>query len=101
MTSKEEKFTEILKYLEDTIDKKSRSKDNDSYIYKLSQKGLNRITQKFGEEAVEVIIAAGSDNKQDLICETADLVFHLLILLRRKKLSIEDIAKELVRRKND
>ncbi len=99
MKSKEEKFTEILKYLEDAIDKKSSSKDNNSYIYKLSQQGLNRITQKFGEEAVEVIIAAVSNNKQDLIYETADLVFHLIILLRRKNISIEDIANELVKRK--
>ena len=99
MTSKEEKFTELLKYLEDAIDKKSRIKDNNSYIYKLSQQGLNRIIQKFGEEAVEVIIAAGSDNKQDLIHETADLFFHLLILLRRKNISIENIADELLRRK--
>ena len=99
MKSKEEKFTEILKYLEDAIDKKSSSKDNNSYIYKLSQQGLNRITQKFGEEAVEVIIAAVSNNKQDLIYETADLVFHLIILLRRKNISIENIADELLRRK--
>ena len=99
MTCEEEKFTEILKYLIDIIEKKNSSKDNGSYIYKLSQQGLNRITQKFGEEAVEVIIASGSDKKHDLIYETADLVFHLLILLRTKNISLEEIANELIKRK--
>ncbi|MBC7915916.1 MAG: bifunctional phosphoribosyl-AMP cyclohydrolase/phosphoribosyl-ATP diphosphatase HisIE [Pyrinomonadaceae bacterium] len=66
-----------------------------SYINRLHAKGLNKIAQKVGEEGVETVIAALNETEQDLINESSDLLFHLLILLREKNLKLETIAKNL------
>jgi len=69
-----------------------------SYVNKLHRKGLNKIAQKVGEEAVETVIAALAETEVDMINESSDLVFHLLVLLREKGLSLEKIAKNLEER---
>ena len=69
-----------------------------SYVNKLHRKGLNKIAQKVGEEAVETVIAALNETETDLINEASDLVFHLLMLLREKDLTLETIAKNLEER---
>lgn len=69
-----------------------------SYVNKLHLKGLNKIAQKVGEEAVETVIAALAETEVDMINESSDLVFHLLVLLREKGLSLETIAKNLEQR---
>jgi len=69
-----------------------------SYVNKLRTKGLNKIAQKVGEEAVETVIAALAETEVDMINESSDLVFHLLVLLREKGLSLETIAKNLEQR---
>ena len=66
-----------------------------SYVGKLRQKGLNKIAQKVGEEGVETVIAALAETENDLINEASDLVFHLLMLLKEKNISLETIAKNL------
>jgi phosphoribosyl-ATP pyrophosphohydrolase/phosphoribosyl-AMP cyclohydrolase len=66
-----------------------------SYVNKLRAKGLNKIAQKVGEEGVETVIAALAETETDLINEASDLVFHLLVLLREKNLSLATIAKNL------
>ncbi|HEY0245942.1 MAG TPA: bifunctional phosphoribosyl-AMP cyclohydrolase/phosphoribosyl-ATP diphosphatase HisIE [Mucilaginibacter sp.] len=66
-----------------------------SYVNKLHRKGLNKIAQKVGEEAVETVIAALNETETDLINESSDLVFHLLVLLREKGLTLETIARNL------
>ncbi|RVU02675.1 bifunctional phosphoribosyl-AMP cyclohydrolase/phosphoribosyl-ATP diphosphatase HisIE [Mucilaginibacter limnophilus] len=66
-----------------------------SYINKLRGKGLNKIAQKVGEEGVETVIAALAETETDLINEASDLVFHLLVLLREKGLTLDTIAKNL------
>ncbi|QQL51028.1 bifunctional phosphoribosyl-AMP cyclohydrolase/phosphoribosyl-ATP diphosphatase HisIE [Mucilaginibacter ginkgonis] len=66
-----------------------------SYVNKLHGKGLNKVAQKVGEEAVETVIAALAETDTDLINESSDLVFHLLMLLREKGLTLETIAKNL------
>ncbi|MEP6612648.1 MAG: bifunctional phosphoribosyl-AMP cyclohydrolase/phosphoribosyl-ATP diphosphatase HisIE [Mucilaginibacter sp.] len=66
-----------------------------SYINKLRTKGLNKIAQKVGEEGVETVIAALAETETDLINESSDLIFHLLVLLREKGLGLEQIAKNL------
>ncbi len=66
-----------------------------SYVNKLRQKGLNKIAQKVGEEGVETVIAALAETETDLINEASDLVFHLIVLLREKGLSLQTIAKNL------
>ena len=69
-----------------------------SYVNKLRNKGLNKIAQKVGEEAVETVIAALAETEKDFINESSDLVFHLLMLLREKGLTLETIAKNLEER---
>jgi len=66
-----------------------------SYVNKLRSKGLNKIAQKVGEEGVETVIAALAETETDLINEASDLVFHLIVLLREKGLTLETIAKNL------
>jgi phosphoribosyl-ATP pyrophosphohydrolase/phosphoribosyl-AMP cyclohydrolase len=69
-----------------------------SYVNKLRNKGLNKIAQKVGEEAVETVIAALNQTETEMIDETSDLIFHLIVLLREKGLSLEAIAKNLEQR---
>lgn len=66
-----------------------------SYVNKLRSKGLNKIAQKVGEEGVETVIAALNETEHDLINEASDLVFHLLVLLKEKNVSLERIAQNL------
>ena len=87
--------TTFLYQLENTIENRIYNPTTDSYVASLFQKGINKIAQKVGEEAVELIIEA-KDNNQDLfIGEAADLLFHYLILLQAKNLKLNDIENEL------
>ncbi len=67
----------------------------ESYVNRLRNRGLNKIAQKVGEEAVETVIAALAQSEQEFIDETSDLFFHILVLLREKGISLEMIAKNL------
>ena len=69
-----------------------------SYINNLRKKGLNKIAQKVGEEGVETVIAALNETENDFINETSDLVFHLLVLLKEKNISLDTIGKNLAER---
>jgi len=84
--------------LEQIIGNRYEHPQEGSYVNKLHQKGLNKIAQKVGEEAVETVIAALAQTEADMIDETSDLVFHLLVLLREKGLSLDTIAKNLEER---
>jgi phosphoribosyl-AMP cyclohydrolase / phosphoribosyl-ATP pyrophosphohydrolase len=84
--------------LEGIIDDRYVHPKDGSYINKLHGKGLNKIAQKVGEEAVETVIAALNETETDFINESSDLVFHLLVLLREKGLSLERIAMNLEER---
>ncbi len=74
------------------------SPPEDSYTARLFAGGLPRITQKVGEEAVEVLVAAHSQSDERLIAEFADLVYHSLVLLAYRGLSPDDIRAELEKR---
>jgi phosphoribosyl-ATP pyrophosphohydrolase len=69
-----------------------------SYVAKLTAKGRPKMAQKLGEEAVEVVIAAISGDRAGLVSESADLMFHLAVLLADAGLSFDDIRAELERR---
>ncbi|OGS74470.1 MAG: bifunctional phosphoribosyl-AMP cyclohydrolase/phosphoribosyl-ATP diphosphatase [Flavobacteria bacterium RIFCSPLOWO2_12_FULL_35_11] len=69
-----------------------------SYVASLFEKGINKIAQKVGEEAIEVVIEAKDDNDDLFINESADLLFHYLILLQAKGFSLKDIVKVLEKR---
>lgn len=84
----------INKLLEIIKDRKLEM-PKDSYVVSLFRLGKDRIIQKIGEEATEVIIAAKNKNKKRIISEVADLLFHLLILLASFDITLSDIEKEL------
>lgn len=91
--------TKILNELVEVIDSRFTEKPEGSYIAKLYTGGRERILKKVGEEAAEVVIASMSQNKDETIYETADLVFHLLIALRYDGITIEEVMTELERRR--
>jgi len=84
--------------LEQIITDRYENPQEGSYVNKLHKKGLNKIAQKVGEEAVETVIAALAETETDLINEASDLVFHLLVLLKEKGLDLNTIAKNLEQR---
>ncbi|HQT24118.1 MAG: bifunctional phosphoribosyl-AMP cyclohydrolase/phosphoribosyl-ATP diphosphatase [Sphingobacteriales bacterium 17-39-43] len=81
--------------LEKIIEDRYANPVEGSYVNKLRNKGLNKIAQKVGEEGVETVIAALNETEHDLINEASDLVFHLLVLLKEKNVSLEKIAHNL------
>ncbi len=85
--------------LQKVITERKKSLPSNSYTTKLFKSGINRIAQKVGEEAVEVVIASNLSKKQ-LVSESADLLYHLLVLLSAKNSSIEDVIEELNDRKD-
>jgi len=85
----------FLLQLERIIQQRYDMPTEESYVNKLRQRGLNKIAQKVGEEAVETVIAALAETEQDFINESSDLFFHLLVLLREKGLDLQTIAKNL------
>ena len=88
----------FLFQLENIINDRYEHPKEDSYVNRLREKGLNKIAQKVGEEGVETVIAALAESREDLINEASDLVFHLLVLLREKNLSLKTIAANLEKR---
>lgn len=84
--------------LEQIIDQRYTDPLAESYINKLRNKGLNKIAQKVGEEGVETVIAALNETREDLINESSDLLFHLLVLLREKGISLDEIGENLEKR---
>ena len=88
----------FLKHLQDFIDKRKEQMPGGSYTTSLFTKGIRKITQKVGEEAVETIIGAMADDDENFIYEGADLLYHLIVLLTFKGYRIEDLARELAKR---
>ncbi|WP_194851019.1 bifunctional phosphoribosyl-AMP cyclohydrolase/phosphoribosyl-ATP diphosphatase HisIE [Nonlabens antarcticus] len=84
--------------LEKTIHQRIDDKAEGSYTYSLIQKGINKVAQKVGEEAVETVIDAINGTEEDFIYEAGDLMYHYLVLLKAKGFSLKDIEKELAKR---
>ncbi|MCL7763803.1 bifunctional phosphoribosyl-AMP cyclohydrolase/phosphoribosyl-ATP diphosphatase HisIE [Polaribacter sp. Z014] len=85
--------------LEDVITERVANKDTKkSYVASLFAKGINKVAQKVGEEAVETVIEAMDNNDELFIYESADLMFHYLMLLQAKGFTLKDIEKELIGR---
>jgi phosphoribosyl-ATP pyrophosphohydrolase len=87
-----------LARLEATIAARRGADADSSYVAKLNARGLGKITQKLGEEAVETVIAALSGSREELVGEAADLLFHLIVLLNAKDVPLADVLAELDRR---
>ena len=89
----------FLTALENTIAQRKAADDDDSYVASLFRKGINKIAQKVGEEAVETVIEAKDNDEALFLNESADLLFHYLILLQAKGYQLSDIVRTLEERK--
>ncbi len=101
-TGNETCFNEVVKstddflyQLEDIITDRKNNPTEISYTTSLFKKGINKIAQKVGEEATEVVIDAMDNNRERLKEETADLIYHLLVLLSEKEISLNEISDVL------
>ncbi len=90
----------FLSDLQRFIEKRHEEMPEGSYTTSLFQSGVNRMAQKVGEEAVESVIEAMAGNDSRLVYEASDMIYHLIVLLTSKGLSIEDVARELLERHN-
>lgn len=88
----------FLSVLEKIITNRKKSKPKGSYVATLFDSGINKIAQKVGEEAIEVVIEAKDDNEALFLNESADLLFHYLILLQAKEFVLEDVVRILEKR---
>ena len=88
----------FLSILGNTIKERKENNEDDSYVASLFRFGINKIAQKVGEEAVETIIEAKDSDDELFLSESADLLFHYLILLEAKGFSLKDIEQRLASR---
>ncbi len=92
------KQLDILATLEAVIQDRLKNPKAESYTAELAAGGRLKVAQKFGEEAVETVVAAIAEDDVRLTAEAADLIYHLLVLLNLRGLSLADVAAELERR---
>jgi len=97
-TDKESPGPGFLGQLENVIDSRVASGSEDSYTRQLVAAGIERIAKKVGEEGVEVALAGACGTADEVLEESADLIFHLLLLLRERDLSLEDVTATLKQR---
>lgn len=88
----------FLGALEEIIEQRLSTRPDGSYVAQLAALGDRRIAQKVGEEAVELALAAAAGNRDEQLEEAADLLFHLLVLLRAKNLRLADVINLLTER---
>jgi phosphoribosyl-AMP cyclohydrolase / phosphoribosyl-ATP pyrophosphohydrolase len=94
----EESAKGFIYTLEQTINQRIDEDIQDSYTNKLFKKGINRVAQKVGEEAVELVIEAKDENIESFKNEAADLLYHYLILLKTKGTNLSEIEETLIKR---
>lgn len=88
----------ILKQLEETIQSRIGANPDTSWTAKLLSKGPEKCAEKFGEEAIEAIIAAAKNDRENLTYEAADVLYHLLVMLAARDVALDDVLAELERR---
>ena len=88
---------ELKKQYETALDRKNNPEEG-SYTTYLFNKGLEKILKKVGEESTEVIIASLNGSKEELVGEINDLIYHVLVLMVEKGITLEDVEAEMVRR---
>ncbi|MEX1062401.1 MAG: phosphoribosyl-ATP diphosphatase [Balneolaceae bacterium] len=88
----------FLYELETLLKSRRKERPRDSYTSALFRKGIDKISQKVGEEAVELVIASKNDDEKETISESADLIFHLLVLLVEKEIPVDAVMRELKKR---
>ena len=87
-----------LEKLEGIIDDRKNNPSSSSYTSSLFAKGINKIAQKVGEEAVELVIESKDDNKEKFLSEASDLLYHYLVLLQAKNYKLQDVINVLAQR---
>lgn len=92
---KENNSFDFIHQLEATIESRKNNDSEKSYVKSLFDSGINKVAQKVGEEAVEVVIEAKDDNEELFLNESADLLFHYLVLLQAKGYKLENVIKVL------
>lgn len=91
-------MTFTLDALADRISERARSGDERSYTRELLGRGPRECAKKLGEEAIEAVLAAVSDEKAELVYESADLLYHLLVVLQSRGVALSEVYDELERR---
>ena len=91
-------MNKILERLDLTIQGKTTESPNKSHTAKLLKKGTEKCAEKFGEEAIELIVASVKQKKKEIIGEAADTLYHMLVLLRSSNISMNEVLKELASR---
>ncbi|CAL4326169.1 bifunctional phosphoribosyl-AMP cyclohydrolase/phosphoribosyl-ATP diphosphatase HisIE [Buchnera aphidicola] len=91
----------FLFHLEEIIKNRKNVYRSNSYTYELYKSGTNRIAQKVGEEAIETILAAMQKNKNELINESSDLIYHLIVLLHDQNLNLNIVLNNLKKRNQE
>ena len=91
-------FAQAIAHLEQTLENRKTADPESSYVAKLYAGGVDKIGKKIGEEATEVVIGAKNASHDELVWESADLIFHLLVLLKHTGVSLDDVGAELLRR---
>ncbi|WP_417269511.1 phosphoribosyl-ATP diphosphatase [Celeribacter sp.] len=91
-------MSDILKDLEATIVARKEADPESSWTAKLLSKGPEKCAEKFGEEAIEAIIAAAKNDRDNLTYEAADVLYHLLVMLAARDVALDDVLNELARR---
>ncbi len=89
-----------LEELFKTVEARAKASPDDSWTAKLLSKGPEKCAEKFGEEAIEIIIEAAKQNKTGLIKESADVLFHLCVLLKSHNITLSDVMDELASRQS-
>ncbi len=89
---------DFLFYLEDVIALRSKVSADESYTARMLAKGINKVAQKVGEEAIELVIEAKDNNKELFLGEAADLMFHYLLLLNAKGFKLQEVIDVLQKR---
>ena len=88
----------FLNQLSELIKERRDQLPENSYTTKLFKEGTNRIIQKVGEEAIETVIAAKNRDKKEIVNETSDLIYHLLVMLAEQEIEFEDVVSKLIER---
>jgi len=88
-------MSDVLQRLAAVLEERKASDPDSSYVARLYDKGLDAILKKIGEEATETVMAAKDGDSEKIVCETADLWFHSMVLLAQQGLGPEDVLKEL------
>lgn len=96
----EEHSPGLLHELYELIKSRQQERPEGSYTTYLFDKGLDKILKKVGEESAETIIAAKNDDSKQLVAETADLLYHLLVMLVARDIKLDDVREELAQRRN-